>query len=487
MRRGAFAGLALVCACGGDVCEDGAPAAQITIQIAPAIGARVERIDVELDLAGETYTNSYDTADRLADGETAFAVDLGAMRVTEPTTIAVRVTAYEATQVVSSGAQQTTVDADACNTIVVALDDGAGGCGDGTLGGGEACDGLAFGDDSCLARGRRAGGGLVCTASCVVDASGCGAVIDTPEALAGAVADASARDVATTIAIPAGTYALIAPLVLSGPAITLEPLDGVVRLSGDVAVCVEAAGSTVRNLAFVDVTSAAVIDAPDVTFSGNAVRAETRAGEALVRIGMTAARARVSANHFVSTPASQSAILVESAQDTRVEMNVIDGAYTYAIDADRPGGALRLDQNSLRLTEGTGVRLDARPNADLCVRNNAIVVDANATAFEISMQARFEACDAVDTGHNAVGGAGTPCAGTCGLCAGDGPLCAADAAFADDALCLATDSALIDDGADLGLDLVDDDDARFLGARPDVGAREAGSTRAFGGAASTCP
>lgn len=478
-------GLALACACGGDVCEDEAPAAQITVQVAPAIGARVDRIDVELDLGGATYTNSYETAGRLDDGATAFAVDLGAMRVTEPTMLAVRVTAYEAMQVVSSGAQQATVSADACNTIVVALGGGGGGCGDGTLNEGEACDGQAFADDSCLARGRRAGGGLVCTPSCVVDASGCGPVIDTPEALVGAVADANARDVATTIAIPAGTYALTAPLVLSGPAITLEPLDGVVRLSGDVAVRVEAAGSTVRNLAFVDVTIAAVIDAQDVTFSGNAVRAETRAGAALVQVA--AARARVSANHFLSTPTSQSAIVIEGAQDTRVEMNVIDGAYTYAIDVDRPGGALKLDQNSLRLSAGTGVRFDARPNADLCVRNNAIVVDANATAYAIVMQARFGACDAIDTGHNAVGGAGTPCSGTCDLCAGAGPLCAAEAAFADEALCPATGSALIDDGADLGLDLVDDDEARFLGARPDVGAREAGSTRAFGGAASTCP
>jgi hypothetical protein len=486
LRRGVFVGLALACACGGDVCEDGAPAAQITVQVAPAIGARVERIDVELDLGGTTYTNSYETAGRLDDGETAFAVDLGAMRVTEPTMLAVRVTAYEAMQVVSSGAQQATVSADACNTIVVALG-GGGGCGDGALDGGEACDGQAFGDDSCLARGRRTGGGLVCTPSCVVDASGCGPVIDTPEALVSAVAEANARDVATTIAIPAGTYTLTAPLVLSGPAITLEPMDGVVRLSGDVAVRVESAGSTVRNLAFVDVTTAVVIDAQDVTFSGNAVRAETRAGAALVQVEMTAAAARVSANHFLSTPTSQSAIVIDGAQDTRVEMNVIDGAYTYAVDVARPGGALKLDQNSLRLGAGTGVRFDARPNATLCVRNNAIVVDANATAFDVSMQARFGACDAIDTGHNAVGGAGTPCSGTCGLCAGAGPLCAAEAAFADEALCPATGSALIDDGADLGLDLVDDDEARFLGARPDVGAREAGSTRAFGGAASTCP
>jgi hypothetical protein len=47
-------------------------------------------------------------------------------------------------------------------------------------------------------------------------------------------------------------------------------------------------------------------------------------------------------------------------------------------------------------------------------------------------------------------------------------------------------NGLIDAGVDVGLDLVDGDPVFAIGAF-DVGARESGSTRAFGSSVSSCP
>jgi hypothetical protein len=70
-----------------------------------------------------------------------------------------------------------------------------------------------------------------------------------------------------------------------------------------------------------------------------------------------------------------------------------------------------------------------------------------------------------------------------------GPACdlGVDPGFAGDDLCLAPASLLVDGGEETGADLVDGDPALFIGAAPDVGARESGSSRSYGGSASVCP
>ncbi len=481
-----FAALA-VAGCGSDRCEGEAPAAEIAVAIDPGVGAQVERLEVALTIGGATYERTYETSDQLADGATAFSVDLGAMRVTDPTPIVVAVVAFDATDAVASGSTQQTLTVDACNRLAVTLGP-AGGCGDGTRDPGEECDGADFADASCLQFGLRAGDGqLSCDGACLLDASTCaGGVIDSVAQLVGAVEDARASNRPSTIRIEAGTYDLTAPLVLSGAAVTLQPLDGPVVLRGDVAIRVEASGSAVQFLSFEDTTTAARIIGDGVTFEGNDVR--NLATAAASQVHVTGADAIVRSNRFRSGPPSTSAIRIEGALDARVRMNVIDGAYTVALDLSQPDGSARVDHNSVRSASGTAVRLDARANVNLCLRNNALQIAAGATGYDVSMQTRLKTCDAVSSGDNAIGGAGTLCTGRCTDCDNSGALCdpAVDPAFTDDGLCLPAGSPLIDAARDVGADLIDVDAAAFRGQGPDIGARESMSSRAFGGVASIC-
>ena len=74
--------------------------------------------------------------------------------------------------------------------------------------------------------------------------------------------------------------------------------------------------------------------------------------------------------------------------------------------------------------------------------------------------------------------------------AGDRALCdtIATPSFEADGTCPLATSVLVDAGADLGLDLVDNDPAAFfLGAAPDLGGRERGSSRVYGGTSYSCP
>lgn len=489
MKHAWLAGLLAIAVvgCGEDECAQLDPAAEIAISIAPGLGARVEHLEIAILLNGQTYDRTFETVGVLADGATAFAVDLGAMRVSAETAIEVRVVAFDGADAVASGQQTQTLTVDACNRISVSLA-ATGECGDGTRDPAEACDGADLGDASCLQFGRRAGaGGLACGSGCVLDPSACsGGPIDSVPQLTGAIEDARARAAPTTIAIEAGTYDLASPLVLSGSAITLEPLDGVVVLRGGVALRVEAADSVVRSLVFEDTTTAAVISGRGVTFEHNDVRNPNTAASAQIQASGDAVAIR--SNLFRTTPTSGSAIVLDGGTDARVEMNVIDGPYTTATDFADPSGSVRFDHNSLRLPSGTAARLRTAANVNLCVRNNAVHVSAGAVGYDVAMQTRLKTCDGVSSGTNAIGGGGTLCTGRCNDCDNQGALCAieVDPAFVD-GLCLPGGSALIDAGRDVGVDLVDANAATYQGDAPDVGAREAMTSRSFGGAASSCP
>lgn len=494
MKTGrSIAVLLFAAACGGDVCEEEAPAAQIEVALEGALGAAVRELDVRITLADEHYERALAVGDELADGEGAFVVEFGASRVSAETRIVVEVVATDGTSRIASGRTEGSVSPNACNIVRVALS-GASGCGDGTRSGAELCDGSDFGFSSCSAFGARAGtGGLACRSDCTIDSSGCiGGAIDSVAQIVGALADARGASGPVTVAIAAGRYALATPLILDAPqGVALVPLDGVVTLTGDVAVRMTSNASSVSGIAFVDVMTAAELIGDDARFEHNDLRAETVSSDVLVVV--RGARATVAANRFVTTPSSAGAIRIDRAADATLAMNVVAGPFAVGIDVVEPSGETRIDNNSVRDRSGTqtALRFDARPNVGLCLRNNAIETSAGGTAYDISNQSRFGACDEIATGANAVGGGGARCAGRCNDC-DEGPgggLCDVDVdpRLEGDALCLPAGSALVDAGVDLGLDLVDDAPATFLGAAPDIGAREAGTARTYGGAASACP
>ncbi|HEY4222723.1 MAG TPA: hypothetical protein VGO62_15310, partial [Myxococcota bacterium] len=142
---------------------------------------------------------------------------------------------------------------------------------------------------------------------------------------------------------------------------------------------------------------------------------------------------------------------------------------------------LELDNDSL--LAGTGLTLGN--NTAVCARDNAW------SSLSIANNSTIATC-AGGARKNALLGS---CSGTQGcraLCTSAAPadaLCdtTATAAFEADGSCPLATSALVDAGDDLGLDLVDDDDATFIGAAPDIGGRERGSSRRYGSTLLSCP
>jgi hypothetical protein len=59
--------------------------------------------------------------------------------------------------------------------------------------------------------------------------------------------------------------------------------------------------------------------------------------------------------------------------------------------------------------------------------------------------------------------------------------------FVDDDLCIDAVSDLVDSGTDLGYDMRDFSALDYQGAAPEVGARESGVSREYGGVPSVCP
>jgi hypothetical protein len=82
------------------------------------------------------------------------------------------------------------------------------------------------------------------------------------------------------------------------------------------------------------------------------------------------------------------------------------------------------------------------------------------------------------------------CASYCASSAGSFRLCnlAVDPGWVNPDLCLLPAfNDLVDAGIDLGYDLVDGLPETFVGAGPDVGAREYGASRTYAGYTSSCP
>jgi hypothetical protein len=115
-----------------------------------------------------------------------------------------------------------------------------------------------------------------------------------------------------------------------------------------------------------------------------------------------------------------------------------------------------------------------------------------ATAFALATScAGYRATNNVNRNHvlGCAGDAGN-CTNYCTAPVGTIRLCdlAVDPGWANPELCLLPAfNDLIDAGLDLGYDLLDDGPPLFFGSAPDVGAREAGTSRRYGAYLSTCP
>jgi hypothetical protein len=88
-----------------------------------------------------------------------------------------------------------------------------------------------------------------------------------------------------------------------------------------------------------------------------------------------------------------------------------------------------------------------------------------------------------------LGGAACSGTGCSSNCTGGKVLCdrTNTPGFQNEEMCLVSGSGLIDTGLDVGLDMWDDSSYDFNGVAPEVGARESGTSRTYGGVISSCP
>jgi hypothetical protein len=197
-------------------------------------------------------------------------------------------------------------------------------------------------------------------------------------------------------------------------------------------------------------------------------------------------------------------IVVEAPGNT-VAMNLVVGPFDWAIlfNFISTTSPTFVDHNSVRITEGLGGGGIFLNNAGrYCYRNNIVYGDGSSTGLFIGGSTTF------DTNQACLGARGqnnvniynqTACvdAGCAFFCAGTNPevdLCdlSTDPGWTDPAdpnLCL-NPGVLIDGGLVTG-QVYDFNDATvtpdYVGAAPDVGARESGTSRNYGGISSSCP
>jgi cysteine-rich repeat protein len=393
-------------------------------------------------------------------------------------------------------------------------------CGNGRVECDEACDGPNLGEASCLAFGLLAGPGqgLACQ-GCQIDASGClGGPIDSEAAIRAALAEAWA--------LPGHRVIAIRPSPVPTPGSPIPIAEGFMLDECGGLACPEGlpAGVSLRPLGERVILDASACPNPVFTvvtgenrFEQLTLREATRAfllpaggdrnrlrrlriENAAVRPG-TLLDVRSDLNELEACAlvndhpeAGEDAIAVPG-EGTGLVGNLVLGAFTTGLKLNQvnsPSLITRVDHNSISIQGGTGLRLDGVKG--LCMRNNLVLGDGASTGLNLKTVtlASAAACGGVGSQRNDVWGHATLCSGTaCGAaCTGGKALCdlELDPAPLGELLCPLPGSPLIDAGVDVGVDLVDDDSgAPYLGQFPEIGAREAGAARAYGGLTSSCP
>jgi hypothetical protein len=401
-------------------------------------------------------------------------------------------------------------------------------CGNDVAEGSEVCDGDDLRGQSCWSLGvlQNGGGGLRCALGCLAyDFSGCidQIPINRVDRLDQALTETYGAPGADTISIVSGTLTLGQALVIDEcpssncptgePAgVTLRALNGPVTLHASCAVndqwavIVRSPKNRIVGLRIESCAGGVLVErsAPNTTLSHNALAQwANNANAALAQVH--ASDCTLEANHFVAENAGSAkyAINLEGQnphlfEGNKVAMNAIYGAFTIGIRVYYSTGTrpTELAHNSIWWGElGStstvyGVQL-VFVGTGVCYHNNIISGHPMSTGLVLT-NISPAAC-AVPSRNNVNLGSGTPCTGPgCGDYCGalNYPFCDLNVApgFADGYLCLGLAGApLIDDGVNVGWDMNDEVAASLWdGNGPEVGARENGVGRRFGGLESRC-
>lgn len=406
-------------------------------------------------------------------------------------------------------------------------------CGNGFIEGTEVCDTADLDGLTCLGVGHRSGaandtrcttGGLACAADCgSFDVGACGtAIVDRPT-LQGAIDDAFACDGREAIRLREANSPLdlsSGPVILDehrgtcdslpavGCGVVLQPYDGenVVLVSGSAgpALRIISGGHSILGLTF---DGAAALDlqptSADKPLAGlNVVRGNRFVNTSEVPANFVAVASpynTITANLFEGRDSNESSALRVDVTDNTVSMNVIAGGFANAVvlaGTDNPvdSNYLTFQHNTVHLVGGgNALRLSGE---HLYLHNN-LIVGTSGAGIGIYINGDYGLDGgpySAPSGHNAVFGFAhqyVDRSGDADFCSGAGPLCdqPESPAFTDaKVLCLAAGSAFIDDlSVPILVDMVDGNDALYLGLAPEMGARESGATRIYGNVTSSCP
>jgi cysteine-rich repeat protein len=391
-------------------------------------------------------------------------------------------------------------------------------CGNTTIDTGEVCDGALLDGETCLTRGFLSGSGaLTCNATCTAfDTSSCtGGVIQDAVGLQAAVDEAYATGAHQEILVQGPTFPLDGSIVFdecSGSCVGGQPFGVTIRPLGS-SVCFTPTGAfpafdvvtgnnVFADLCFADAIAAVRLqngaDAGANTLIRNLFDNSTTPPGQVVEVDSDSNI--LSANRFVNSRTSGLTALLVTEDGNTIAMNVFSGYYdwtvmlhTFPVVVDQK---TYFDHNSIQNTSGGGgVFLNAVQ--ELCYRNNIVYGDTTTTGLFISgvVLSSAAGCSGIDAEGNVNANHSTQCdqSGCATYCSGSSPdFCdfAQDPGWTTPELCLAGGSSLIDAAVDTwqGYDFNDSTPAPdYSGSSPDVGAREAGTARSYGGFSSSCP
>jgi hypothetical protein len=206
----------------------------------------------------------------------------------------------------------------------------------------------------------------------------------------------------------------------------------------------------------------------------------------------------IEANRFYNYARSRGGVAIRvNGENNEISMNAIYGPFATALTVQgvgTGGGITHVDNNSIMLTANlTSTGITFNSTSGICYRNNIVWGNSASTGLSlVNMRvASTVECGGIGTENNANVNSRTGCSGNgcSSFCSGNKAMCdrSNSPAFQDEQMCLGTSSGLIDTGLEVGLDMWDGSSLTFKGTAPDVGARESGTSRTYGGVVSTCP
>lgn len=395
-------------------------------------------------------------------------------------------------------------------------------CGDGAIDPGEVCDGADLGGETCFTRGYRPGGGaLTCNSVCTaLDLTTCtGGVINSTAQLQDTVNEAYLTGAHQEIAIPSSTFTVTSSILFDECGgtcnggqpfgVTIRPLEGLTSCLTPTGAFptfdVVTGNNTFQDLCFSEPIAAIRLQNGTWAGGNTVIRNlfENNATPPGQIIEVDSSSNFIMANRFENNNGTGILALIASEDGNTIALNVISGYYDWAVMLHTfpaaPAATTFFDHNSINITNGGGgVFLNSA--TDICYRNNIVYGDGTTTglfvsgSFVASSQAECSFTSAesnVNANHLLScdqGGCATYCNGTdlsadlCDLATAPG--------WTPPELCLGGGNSLIDAAVTTwqGYDFnVATPAVDYIGGGPDVGAREDGASRFYGGFGSNCP